>query len=118
MALDPNGISLAVQVALETNMPDITSAVLFWTELDNAGRFAIVLVEQQQTDPCGMPAEDREMKCAAGLMHAEPQGMACFNLNRAYGLVHRRLPALHGNLLSAMRALAACSQQASLVRMG
>jgi hypothetical protein len=64
-----------------------------------------------------MPAEDREVKPAAGFMHAEPQGMTCFNLDRAYGFVHRRLPALHGNPLSAMRALANCSQQASLFRM-
>ena len=56
--LDPEGIPLAVQLPLETNMPDITSAVLFWTKLDNLGWFAIVPVEQQQADPCGMPADD------------------------------------------------------------
>ena len=63
-------------------MPDITGAVLLRIELDNMGRFAIASVEQQQTDSCGMPTDDREVKCAAGFMHAEPQGMTCFNLDR------------------------------------
>ena len=69
-------------MALETNMPDITGAVLFRGELDNMRRFGVVPVEQQQTDPCGMPAEDRELKCTAGFMHPKQQGMACFKLDR------------------------------------
>jgi hypothetical protein len=76
-------------------MPDITGAVLFGTEVDTMGRFAIASVEQQQTDSCGMPTEDREIKRAASFMHPKQQRLACFKLDRRCGFLHSKLPVLH-----------------------